>query len=426
MGKIQDDNNLYSFLRHPVDYHIRRGFKRYQVIGKENIPTGSANIFASNHCNALTDALVILATDSKKKVFIARADIFKNPKIAKILRWLRILPIYRIRDGIGTVRDNNADIINQAVDVIHDSVPLNLYPEATHRTKHSLRQLSKGIFHIAMQANREFGNEKPIYIIPTGLDYGDYFRYRSTILISFGEPINVTEYMKEHEGETDAFIMNGLKAILSEKMSKLITFIPDDEDYDAIWELTKINVKKGNESPKERRERNNAFIAKILDLREKQPDKARELFDKAKAFCQKRKKSKISVISVAKKKPFWNTLLTTLLIIIGLPFFLLASAVSLPTWITASIILKSIKDPAFRNTVNYGVELLMNSIVSFTEIILLFCLTPWEIALAGSIFVYFSYIFFLDYCQYFRAWCSDIRWFFNKKLRKEASQLKIF
>ncbi|MGN0033217.1 MAG: 1-acyl-sn-glycerol-3-phosphate acyltransferase [Candidatus Limimorpha sp.] len=426
MGKIQEDNNLYSFLRHPVDYHIRRGFKRYQVIGRENIPSGSANIFASNHCNALTDALVILATDSKKKVFIARADIFKNPKIAKILRWLRILPIYRIRDGIGTVRDNNADIINQAVDVIHDSVPLFLYPEATHRTKHSLRQLSKGIFHIAMQANREFGEEKPIYIVPTGLDYGDYFRYRSTILISFGEPINVTEYIKEHEGETDAVIMNGLKTILTQRMSKLITYIPDDDDYDAIWELTKINVKKGVESLKTRRERNNATIAKILDFREKEPEKARELFDRTKAFIKKRKEKRISVTSVAKKTPFWNTLLTTLLIIIGSPIFLAAAAASLPTWIAASIILNSIKDPAFRNTVNYGVELVMNSLVSFIGIILLFCLTPWEIALAGSIFLYFSYIFFLDYCQYFRIWISDIRLFFNKAIRREVSKLKIF
>lgn len=114
-------------MRYYVDYHIKRGFRKYQVVGKENLLGKGAKVYGSNHCNALTDALVLLAKDHKKKVFIARADIFKNPTIAKILRWLRILPIYRIRDGISSVRDNNNDIIDQAVDVIHDEVQLYLF-----------------------------------------------------------------------------------------------------------------------------------------------------------------------------------------------------------------------------------------------------------------------------------------------------------
>ena len=99
MGKIQDDNRLYSLLRHFVDHHTFRGFRKFQVIGRENIPEGAC-LYGSNHCNTLMDAMVILANTREKKVFIARADIFQNPRTAKILRWLRILPIYRIRDGI--------------------------------------------------------------------------------------------------------------------------------------------------------------------------------------------------------------------------------------------------------------------------------------------------------------------------------------
>ena len=130
MGKIQDDNWLYSFLRPYVDHHTFRGFRKFQIIGKENIPEGAC-VFGSNHCNTLMDAMVILATSPGKKVFIARGDIFQNPKTAKILRWLRILPIFRIRDGIGAVRDKNGDTMEQAIDVMHDEVPLYLFPEAT-------------------------------------------------------------------------------------------------------------------------------------------------------------------------------------------------------------------------------------------------------------------------------------------------------
>ena len=165
MNKIQDDNKLYSFLRPFVDHHLKKAFRKYEVVGKENIPQNAACLFAANHTNTLMDALVLLSMTPEKKVFIARGDIFSKPVIAKMMHFFRILPIYRIRDGYKSVKDNNTEIIEKAADVIHDEVKLFLYPEATHRTKHSLRQLSKGIFHIALKANEEFGHEKPIYIL---------------------------------------------------------------------------------------------------------------------------------------------------------------------------------------------------------------------------------------------------------------------
>ena len=419
MGKIQDDDRLYSFLRPFVDHHTRRSFTRFHIVGKENIPKSGACIFGSNHCNTLMDALVLLATSRQKKVFIARGDIFKNPATAKILKWLRILPIFRMRDGIGAVRDKNGDSMDQAVDVIHDEVPLYLFPEATHRTKHSLRQLSKGIFHIALDANRQFGHEKPVYIVPVGLEYGDYFRFRSTLLISFGKPINVTEYVKKYEGESEAVIINNLKAILTERMAGLITYIPDDDDYDAIWELTKIRAGRKPGTLKVKMHRNKDVIAKILDFKEKEPEKAKTLFEKVNVFTKHRKEENISVKSVAMRVPFWRTLWKTFLALLGLPFFVAAAAVSSPIWIIASFILNGLKDKAFRNTVNVCVELIMHPLIMAAGVTLLFCLVPWEIAVLGSIFLYYSYVLYFDYIEYVRLLVSDWRWTFNKSLRKE-------
>ena len=426
MGKIQDDNRLYSIVKPFVDHHTRRSFTRFHIIGKENIPKDGACIFGSNHCNTLMDALVLLATSRRKKVFIARGDIFKNPHIAKILKWLRILPIFRMRDGIGSVRDKNGDTIDQAVDVIRDEVPLYLFPEAAHRTKHSLRQLSKGIFHIALAANSQFGHEKPVYIIPVGLEYGDYFRFRSTILVNYGKPINVTEYMKEHEGENEAVIINNLKAMLTESMAGLISFVPDDADYDAIWEMTKIRAGRLPLTLKMRLRRNRRFIDKALKFRDKEPEKAKALFEKVNEFTKHRKEQGISVTSVAMRVPFWRTLLKTLLVLLGLPFFIAAATVSSPIWITASFILNGLKDKAFRNTVNVCVELILHPLIMASGVTLLFCLVPWEFAILGSIFLYYSYVFYFDYSEYVRIWTSDLRWTFNKSLRREFKELGLF
>ena len=423
MGKIQDDNWLYSFLRIFVDHHTFRGFRRYRIVGRENIPEGAC-LYGSNHCNTLMDAMVILATTHKKKVFIARADIFQNPKTAKILRWMRILPIYRIRDGIGAVRDKNGDTMDQAMDVMYDEVPLYLFPEATHRTKHSLRPISKGIFHIALGANNKYGKEKPVYIVPVGLEYGDYFRFRSTILLSYGEPINVSEFVKGREEENEAVILNELKTVLRERMAKLISFIPDeDEDYEAIWELTKIRAGKQPCSLKKRLENNKQKIAEILDFKEKEPEKAKTLFDKVRDFTRLRKEKKISVKSVANKATFGKTLLKSLLMLLGLPFYVAAAVVSFPIWIIAYFVLKGLKDKAFRNTANYCVEMVMHPLVMAAGITLLFCLVPWKFAALGSVFLYYSYVYFIDYNEWLRIWMSDIRLIFNGKLKEKAKEL---
>lgn len=423
MGKIQDDNWLYSFLRIFVDHHTFRGFRRYRIVGRENIPEGAC-LYGSNHCNTLMDAMVILATTHEKKVFIARADIFQNPKTAKILRWMRILPIYRIRDGIGAVRDKNGDTMDQAMDVMYDEVPMYLFPEATHRTKHSLRPISKGIFHIALGANNKYGKEKPVYIVPVGLEYGDYFRFRSTILLSYGEPINVSEFVKGREEENEAVILNELKTVLRERMAKLISFIPDeDEDYEAIWELTKIRAGKQPCSLKKRLENNNQKIAEILDFKEKEPEKAKTLFDKVRDFTRLRKEKKISVKSVANKATFGKTLLKSLLMLLGLPFYVAAAVVSCPIWIIAYFVLKGLKDKAFRNTANYCVEMVMHPLVMAAGITLLFCLVPWKFAALGSVFLYYSYVYFIDYNEWLRIWMSDIRLIFNGKLKEKAKEL---
>ena len=147
--KIQDFDGIYAFLRHYVDFMLRMAYRRIKYVGLEKVPADGAVIYAPNHTNALMDALVILAMDRKQKVFVARADIFKNPKVAKILRFLKIMPIMRIRDGMDEVR-KNTEIIHKSVDVLLDKVPFCILPEGRHQAKHSLLPLSKGIFRIAL------------------------------------------------------------------------------------------------------------------------------------------------------------------------------------------------------------------------------------------------------------------------------------
>ena len=239
MGKIYEKNIGYSLLKPIVDWNLRHSYRRVEVQGYENIPTDGALLFTPNHCNTLMDALVMLRANKGTTVFGARADMFKRPFIAKIMYFLRILPMARQRDGLRNVL-KNYETTDTIVEILENDVAFCMYPEGRHRPAHSLLPLGKGAFRAALAANAKFGDRKPIYIVPVGIEYGDYFRYRSTSLVTYGNAINITEFVKSLEVENEAQMMEPMRQELTKRMSGLITYIKDDENYAGKWELTKI------------------------------------------------------------------------------------------------------------------------------------------------------------------------------------------
>jgi 1-acyl-sn-glycerol-3-phosphate acyltransferase len=221
MSKIQDSDWLYAFLRPYVDWIFRRSYRSFRYIGKENIPTDGAVIFAPNHTNALCDAMVVLGIDHGQKVFVARADIFKDPKKAKILNWLKIMPINRVRDGWEEVRHND-ETMNRAVDTLRDGVPFCIFAEGTHHPDRTILPLSKGIFRIALQANESFGQEKPIYIVPIGIEYGDFFHLWTNVNVTIGKALDVTAFSSQHSELSYPQLMMALREELSERLKSLI------------------------------------------------------------------------------------------------------------------------------------------------------------------------------------------------------------
>ena len=85
-------------------------------------------------------------------VFLARADIFKKKFIAAILYFLKILPVYRIRDGFSSLKGND-EIFTKTIDVLKNKNGLVILPEGDHSGFRRLRQLKKGICRVAFQSD---------------------------------------------------------------------------------------------------------------------------------------------------------------------------------------------------------------------------------------------------------------------------------
>lgn len=421
---IYDKDLGYTILKPIVDWNTKHSYRKIEVTGKENIPTDGAVIIAPNHCNTLMDALVILQAFKDESVFGARADIFNKPFIAKIMTFVRILPMVRQRDGLRNVLKNNEtqEII---VDTLENKVRFCMYPEGRHRPAHSLQTLGKGTFRAALAANSKFGDKMPVYIVPTGIEYGDYFRYRSTCLITFGEAINVTEFVKGLNVENEVQMIEPLRKELASRMSKLITFIKDDEQlYNNKWALTKmLAADKGlrygdfGRSLHEGMLANREIVADIEKACEDKPEEMEKLLEKVAEFDKKRRKKGISIYSFRKKNEALNAAGKAFAALVGLPYWIFSAIVSSPMWLTYNLLRSKTRDKAFHNTVGFGVKLALGTILFIIYAILAFCLLSWPYALALTLLTIPSYSYFFDYLEGMRRYISDLKLLGEKKLR---------
>ena len=420
---IYDKDLGYTILKPIVDWNTKHSYRKIEVTGKENIPTDGAVIIAPNHCNTLMDALVILQAFKDESVFGARADIFNKPFIAKIMTFVRILPMVRQRDGLRNVLKNNEtqEII---VDTLENKVRFCMYPEGRHRPAHSLQTLGKGSFRAALAANSKFGDKMPVYIVPTGIEYGDYFRYRSTCLITFGEAINVTEFVKGLNVENEVQMIEPLRKELASRMSKLITFIKDDEQLYNKWALTKmLAADKGlrygdfGRSLHKGMLANREIVADIEKACEDKPEDMEKLLEKVAEFDKKRRKKGISIYSFRKKNKALNAVGKAFAALIGLPYWIFSAIASSPMWLTYNLLRSKTRDKAFHNTVGFGVKLALGTILLITYAILAFCLLPWPYALALTLLTIPSYSYFFDYIEGMRRYISDLKLLGEKKLR---------
>ena len=432
--KIQDYNFWYSILRYYVDCTLKLSYRTIKYVGRENIPQDGAVIYAPNHTNALMDALVILAMDRKPKVFVARADIFKIPILAKIFHFLKIMPIMRMRDGIDEVK-KNTEIIEKSVDVLKDKVPFCIFPEGTHQAKYSSLPLSKGIFRIAFQA-QELMPDMPLYIVPVGLRYGSFFRFRSTVRVQIGEPINVGEYIAAHPEATPQEQMNSLKELLAERMQKTIFYIPNDEDYDASYDICAAVVKyrtKGigvDEHGKPLRgldayfAANNKTIEQITRLKSENPDVAERLLALGKEASEIRKSHNISLSSITLKYPLLSRVLKSLVMLVKLPYNLAATILTLPIKLLCNFLFTKLKDYAFRNSIRYLVNLVVWPILMIIYTIISFSLLPWPWALLVTALILPSPIVAHETYRLVRLTISDVKLAMNKELREKYRQIR--
>lgn len=203
----------------------------------ENLPADGAYIIAPCHQQALMEPLAVLCFAPKPPVFLARADLFKKPTLRKILTFLKIMPVYRIRDGQDQL-GRNKEIFDRCRDVLLDGFPLCLMAEGRHNNRHHLLNMGKGMFRIAGETQIALGDH-PLYIVPTGIDFDEYEQPYSNLVVNIGKPIPVQSFMETYR-DNEPLALNQMRDALFDALLPLMHDIRSDEHYDGIMTLCNV------------------------------------------------------------------------------------------------------------------------------------------------------------------------------------------
>ena len=169
---------------------------------------------------------------------------------------------------------------------------------------------------------------------------------------------------------------------------------------------------------------NNNTLKRIETIKSNDPNKAQKLLELGKEANRLRKKRGISVESASVKKPFVSRIPRTILTLLTLPYTLPVSILASPLALLCKYIFTMLKDPAFRNSVRFLMNLFVWPLLVMIYAIIAFCLLPWQCALPVTLLIMPAPYVAHELWKSIRLVVSDIKLMKEKKLRKIYAQIR--
>lgn len=388
--------------------------KRIVVTGRQLIPEGKPIIFAANHQNALMDPLAVACTNSHQSVWLARADIFKSKSAKSFLSFIKMLPVYRIRDGKDNL-SNNEDIFEQVIQLLENRKTVALFPEAAHSGKRQMLPHKKAIPRIALEAEEKNDFRLDLQIVPVGIYYSHYWHFNRTLIVQYGKPIKVDKY-KEEYAENPQKAMLSLRDEIHDRLCPLIIQINSVKYYQ---EYENIRLVAGKAYSKTHFFNNNSslqlfytekdLIGKIEQLESNQPESFDEIILKTDEYFDAIKKVGLSDKQIRKAgEARWPVFSAHLLLaFLSLPLFVFGFVFnSIPFFGIRLALRNRVKDLAFLSTFNFGAGLIIFPLfyligasliiiltVSLAISVITFMLMPFAGKYAYQLLVFYHNIF---------------------------------
>lgn len=215
---------LYSILKIITRLFIHIFCRNIRINNIELLKTKGPVLLATNHPNSFLDA-IILNTLFKQPIYaLARGDAFKNKRIDTILRSLKMLPVYREKEGIENLQLNYSTF-DDCINIFKADGIVLIFSEGLCENEWHLRPLKKGTARLAVAT---WQKGIPLKILPVGINYSSFYLSGKNIQINFGTFIeqNNPAISCNENGK----LLNDINKMLQQQLQQLVYEIsPEDK-----------------------------------------------------------------------------------------------------------------------------------------------------------------------------------------------------
>lgn len=198
---------VYRILHFIFGLAVRMFFRRIEVQGIENVPASGPVLLLPNHPNALADALVILVKLDRPVSLTAKSTLAYNPLLRFFIRLTNVILLHRKQDvKKGSDPSRNLGAIEECSNRLRKGAAVCLFPEGQSHSDSALRPFRWGAARIALAYQETGDTAAPLTIVPVGLNFLNKDQFRSDVWLRFGEPIQVTEWIRNNP-EGDAALL---------------------------------------------------------------------------------------------------------------------------------------------------------------------------------------------------------------------------
>ena len=199
-------------------------FRRIDVVGIENVPTEGPVVFAGNHPNALMDGWLLTSECGRWPLhFLANAKLWKYRLLGPVLDASGAVPVYRREEHDGEV--DNRQAFERVYEVLQSGNCIGIFPEGVSHVESSLTKLKTGAARIALEASLRGAED--LVVVPCGLNYIHRHRFRSQVLIEFGEPIVIGEQWIQPYSNDAQRTIRELTDFIGDSLSAVTLNAPD-------------------------------------------------------------------------------------------------------------------------------------------------------------------------------------------------------
>src|SRR6185503_8374586 len=217
-----------GWVRALVGGFVRAGltvyFRRIESFHDERVPRTGALLVVSNHPGSVTDAFLIGSVVPRAVHFVATVKLFKVRLVAAILRRCGIVPINRRQDDPAAMK-TVADTFEHCFGVLETGGAIGIFPEGVSYNDEQLRPVKTGAARMALEIEDRHRGALGLRIQPVGISYAAKGRYRSDVLVNFGEPFGVGESLAEYGRDRHAAVRS-LSAEIEQRIRELIVSLP--------------------------------------------------------------------------------------------------------------------------------------------------------------------------------------------------------